>query len=119
MQWIPCNASSHDTNVTIARFGHSTVCISGSGSVWGTDLAVVFGGVSYSDGEQASTDHHAALSDIVVLQAEADTWFSPQVSAGVRAPGVGYWAGRMPARVACTGLALSCWHVQGNHILVL
>eukprot|EP00198_Chlamydomonas_reinhardtii_P013324 XP_001702661.1 predicted protein [Chlamydomonas reinhardtii] len=80
MQWLPCSAASHDAGVTTARFGHSAVTISGAGSVWGTDLVVVFGGVSYSDGE-ASLEHHAALSDVVVLQSELQEqgmWFAPQ-----------------------------------------
>lgn len=79
MQWLPCSASIHDESVTTARFGHTAVCICGSGSVWGTDLVVIFGGVSYNDGDSA-LEHHAALGDLTVLQAEADMWFSPQVS---------------------------------------
>ncbi|GLI63873.1 hypothetical protein VaNZ11_006989 [Volvox africanus] len=80
MQWLPCSASIHGTSVTTARFGHTTVCISGTGSVWGTDLVVVFGGVSYSDSADSALDHHAALADVTVLQAEGDMWFAPQVS---------------------------------------
>ncbi|KAG2491620.1 hypothetical protein HYH03_009991 [Edaphochlamys debaryana] len=110
MQWLPCSAASADAAVTTARFGHTAACISGTGSVWGTDLVVVFGGVSYSPGAPepgapgsaggagggggdlgaaaagggggagSQLEHHAALGDVVVLQAEADMWFAPQVS---------------------------------------
>lgn len=80
MQWQRCNAASHDGQVVTARFGHSTVAIT-SGSVWGTELAVVFGGVSHSSGDP-SQEQHTALADVLVLQPQANAWFCPQVGSG-------------------------------------
>ncbi|KXZ51500.1 hypothetical protein GPECTOR_12g463 [Gonium pectorale] len=116
MQWLPCSARSHDATITTSRFGHTAVCISGTGSVWGTDLVVVFGGVSYSDGE-ATLEHHAALSDVAVLQAEADVWFAPQVSAS--APSADGPSGGLPEARAfhCAAAVDRRMYVFGGHVL--
>ncbi|GLC56715.1 hypothetical protein PLESTB_001138000 [Pleodorina starrii] len=111
MQWLPCGASIHDATVTTARFGHSAVCISGTGSVWGTDLVVVFGGVSYSDGESA-LEHHTALADVTVLQAEADIWFAPQVSPATPEGGL-----PEPRAFHCAAAVDRRMYVFGGHVM--
>ncbi|KAG2448710.1 hypothetical protein HYH02_006066 [Chlamydomonas schloesseri] len=119
MEWLPCSAASHDASVTTARFGHSAVTISGAGSVWGTDLVVVFGGVSYSDGE-ASLEHHAALSDVVVLQSELQEqgmWFAPQCS-GAADPHGGHEPAVPDARAFHAAAAVDRrMYVFGGHVL--
>ncbi|EFJ44307.1 hypothetical protein VOLCADRAFT_121332 [Volvox carteri f. nagariensis] len=118
MQWLPCSASIHDAAVTTARFGHSAVCISGTGSVWGTDLVVVFGGVSYSDGE-SHLEHHTALGDVTVLQAEADMWFTPQVSSAPGAVDGGGGDGGLPEPRAfhCAAAVDRRMYVFGGHVM--
>ncbi len=66
--WLPCafRGAEAESGNPGTRFGHSTAFI--SGSVWGTDFIVLFGGVAFSDGlpGDAALDQHAALSDVQV-----------------------------------------------------
>lgn len=80
MQWLQCSARADGRSLPpSARFGHTSVAVD-STAVWGSELVVVFGGVSSAPGGGADqSDHHSALADVVVLQAEADAWFAPQV----------------------------------------
>ncbi|GIL71341.1 hypothetical protein Vretimale_2762 [Volvox reticuliferus] len=112
MQWVPCAASIHGASVTTARFGHTAVCISGTGSVWGTDLVVVFGGVSYSDSAESALDHHAALADVTVLQAEGDMWFAPQVS-----PATAVGPLPEPRAFHCAAAVDRRMYVFGGHVM--
>ena len=120
MQWSYCSAVSPDSQAVTARFGHSTVCIN-NGSVWGTELAVVFGGVSISGDTPAAQDQHAALAVVLVLQPEANTWFSPQVSgnAGQQGPvpdGEEPWAPE-PRAFHCAAVVERRMYVFGGHVL--
>lgn len=95
-------------SVITSRFGH-TACAVDSSAVWGMELCIVFGGVSFSDGSSA-TDHHAALGDVLVLQTEALEWFCPQV--------VGPAQGLPPARAFhCAAVVGRLMYVFGGHVL--
>ena len=91
MRWLPC-ASSHQGRLPpVARFGHSCTVIDARDE-WGTELIVLFGGVAAASSAAAGSDpafpaaansadqQHTALADVLVLQAEADTWFAPDMA---------------------------------------
>ncbi len=80
MHWLPCSASASGVDSPLGRFGHTAVPVDAR-DVWGTELVVVFGGVVHSTGDAA--DQHTALSDVLVLQVEADAWFVPDMHGAV------------------------------------
>lgn len=112
--WSPCLAETHGAHASLLRFGHTCVVVDSS-EVWGTELAVVFGGVSTVPNEgpspkaipSAPGEQHAALSDTLVLQAEADTWFSPQTGD----------TGPSPRAFHCAAVLGRHVYVFGGHIL--
>lgn len=75
MHWVQATSRNASSNST-ARFGHTSAVVDSS-VVWGTELVVIYGGVSSLNGSD-SVDQHVALSDVLVLQTETDTWFTPQ-----------------------------------------
>ena len=91
MRWLPCNSSHQGRLPSVARFGHTCTVIDARDE-WGTELIVLFGGVAASsaaaDSDTAfpasansADQQHTALADVLVLQAEADTWFAPDMAA--------------------------------------
>ncbi len=85
MNWVSCPFPEERN----ARFGHTTVAVDSS-AVWGSELAVVFGGVSESFGTNAGGaaggEHHTALQDVQALQVDAEQWFTPEVTPGALIP---------------------------------
>eukprot|EP00878_Enallax_costatus_P030351 GHUV01033041.1.p1 GENE.GHUV01033041.1~~GHUV01033041.1.p1 ORF type:complete len:178 (+),score=19.20 GHUV01033041.1:827-1360(+) len=81
MRWDQCFTSLADQRVSLPRFGHSAVAVNSptaNPGESGSDLVVVYGGVGLQAGETAQT----ALSDVVVLQVDSGTWFSPDILSG-------------------------------------
>lgn len=81
MNWVRCSADGSFGRVTLTRFGHTAVLVDAR-EVWGTELIVVFGGVSYGVGGADSLEQQTAVDEVLVLHTENETWFTPQIALG-------------------------------------
>ncbi|KAI8472909.1 MAG: hypothetical protein J3K34DRAFT_412883, partial [Monoraphidium minutum] len=108
--WSPCYASV-DGGIELGRFGHSATAVDAS-AAWGTDVVVVYGGVSAQRGPDGATLAQKALGDVLVLQVEGGAWTRPEVAApasGGPGPRAFHAAAPLGRRVL----------VFGGHILTL
>jgi len=83
MHWLQCSSASlqHLPGRT-SRFGHTAVTVD-SQDVWGSELVIVFGGVTNAISSIAA-DPHTALNDVIVFQADSEAWLEPDIATSSR-----------------------------------
>eukprot|EP00798_Chlamydomonas_sp_ICE-L_P023107 gene23107-30308_t len=104
MQW---QQQQRPPEGTIARFGHTAVSL--LASAWGSELLLIFGGVSDQSKADGGSSEHSALRELIVLEVETRRWLSPALSSAVQPDARAFHA------AAVVG---SKMYIYGGHVLL-